>query len=510
MGINTTQLFNNLVKVAEQKNINQEQIIDILKFSLEKAYLKENPETKPLTEINAKKKEIKLYEVKTVVQKKEEDIDDDIEISLEEASKIDKKAFAGQIINVEVNISNLEKRVVLHVQQIFQQKLNEILNLKVYDEWKDKIGTVVRAEVERADNRYIEVNLGKTMGVLLRNEQIPGENLQPGQSYLFLIKDIKEQTRGWPIILSRADDKFLEYILKSNIPELESGLIEIKMIARIPGFKSKIVIAANDPNIDPIGTCVGVGGKRIKDISAMLNNERIDVINYSEDPKQLLINACAPEKIIGLEITDDENSKIVTIVCDDADLPKLVGKNGINVKLLSRLTRWSIDIVSLTIAVEDKIKYEDVTSMLPIKFLNQNRTSLSGGGMKRSPTSFDANQSTNRKSFFTKKEFGNQDFNQVDSSQTNEWDNKISRQAEQITDEDIENLLNFNSSNTKKKKKTGDENLDDFKPSPNKQNKPAKKRVDVLDEYADDLLVDDIDDDMDESIIDFNDYDDLD
>ncbi|MEF9985203.1 MAG: transcription termination factor NusA [Malacoplasma sp.] len=520
MGIHATQLFNKVNEIALAKEIDQDKVIDVLKTSIEKAYLKENPDCQLLIEINEKKKDIKLFELKTIVDKSEDEIDDDIEISLEDAKKLKENSKLGDSISVEIDLDSFEKRMAIHVLQIFQQRLNEVSNSKIYEQWQDKIGKVVRAEVERVELKYIEVNLGTTMGVLLKSEQIPNEVLVPGESYLFLIKDIKEQSRGWPIILSRADEKFLDHLLVTNIPEIEQGIIEIKSISRIAGFKAKIALSSNDPNVDPIGTCVGVGGKRIKDISAMINNERIDIILYSDNPKQLLVNACSPEKIIGLEITNDDNDeelhkggKIVTIVCKDEDLPKLIGRGGVNVKLLSRLTKWSIDIVSLTMAVEDKIKYEDVSNLSISKFDNQGKFNNNFFAKRQNNFSGNSNNPNAKKDFSSRnKSFGsnsgNDDYNNSSffkNGSSNTWDSSFLKKVDEITDEDVENLLNFNSTSSAKKKKKSIQQNDNYG-SKKGFSKPKKEKVDILDEYEN-VSEDDLHEDnsVDKDFLDFDD-----
>lgn len=452
MSINLKQMFSNLVKIAAEKDVDKARIIEILKFALEKAYLRECPDSDIEALIDVDKENIKLIEKKVVVDKSEDEIDDDKEINLKEAQEIKKSVKLGDVITNEINIKDLERRVASHVSQIFSQKLNEISNNKVYDAWKDKIGSIIRAEVERVDNKYIEVNLGSTMGVLIRSEQIPNEKLEPGKSYLFLIKDIKEQSKGWPIILSRSDSKLLKFLFVTNVPEIENGIIEIKKIARVPGYKSKISVISHDPNIDPIGTCVGPKGERIKQVSSQLNNEKIDVIIDSEDPKQLLVNACAPEKIVGLEITDDveENgreSKIVTIVCEDSSLSKLIGKGGVNVKLLSILTRWSIDVISLEVAKEDQINFEDVSHMNPSRVTKSHSSN----------NNFEERIFTPRKPRQQPSYMNNKDtFNKNVENDNFEPSAFEDSTFDEITDEDIENLLNFNSSQDKKKKKEND------------------------------------------------------
>ncbi|MBD5446028.1 MAG: transcription termination factor NusA [Mycoplasma sp.] len=453
MSLNLKQIFGNLGKIAAEKDVDKTKIIEILKFALEKAYLKENPDSDVEAIIDADKESVKLVEKKIVVDKSEEEIDDDKEINLNEALKIKKSAKLNDVIVSEINIRDFERRVANHVSQIFGQKLNEISNFKVYDQWKDKIGSIIRAEVERVENKYVEVNLGSTMGVVIRSEQIPNEKLEPGKSYLFLIKDIKEQSKGWPIILSRADSRLLEFLFVNNIPEVEKGIIKIKRIARIPGYKSKIAVISEEQGVDPIGTCVGPKGERIKNISALINNEKIDIIIYSDDPKQLLVNACSPEKIVGLEITDDveengKETKIVTIVCEENSLSKLIGRSGVNVKLLSMLTHWSIDVISLEVAKTDQINYEGVSHMAPLKQLRNNQNNYGERAFS----------STSKK---PKGQWGydlnNDAYNKTNSVNSFEQSFIEENTFDEITDEDIENLLNFNSGDSKKKKKEVEE-----------------------------------------------------
>ncbi|MDE5553537.1 MAG: transcription termination factor NusA [Malacoplasma sp.] len=453
MSLNLKQIFGNLGKIAAEKDVDKTKIIEILKFALEKAYLKESPDSDVEAIIDADKESVKLVEKKIVVDKSEEEIDDDKEINLSEALKIKKSAKLNDVIVSEINIRDFERRVANHVSQIFGQKLNEISNFKVYDQWKDKIGSIIRAEVERVENKYVEVNLGSTMGVVIRSEQIPNEKLEPGKSYLFLIKDIKEQSKGWPIILSRADSRLLEFLFVNNIPEVEKGIIKIKRIARIPGYKSKIAVISEEQGVDPIGTCVGPKGERIKNISALINNEKIDIIIYSDNPKQLLVNACSPEKIVGLEITDDveengKETKIVTIVCEENSLSKLIGRSGVNVKLLSMLTHWSIDVISLEVAKTDQINYEDVSHMAPLKQLRNSQNNYGERTFNSAPKKpkvqwgYDLNNDAYNK---------NNSVNSFEQSFIEE------NTFDEITDEDIENLLNFNSGDSKKKKKEVEE-----------------------------------------------------
>lgn len=461
MSINISKLFNNLELIAKEKDIQENKVIEILKYALEKAYLKENPDVNVVANIDAQKKIINLSEIKTVVDKSEDEIDDDKEVNINDVISINKDIKIGDEYISEINLNEFERRSAVHVLQIFQQKLNEESNLKIYDIWKDKINSVIRAEVEKSENKYVEVNLDSTMGIVLKGDQIPNEELIPGNKYLFLIKEIKEQSKGWPVVLSRTSPKLIESLLKLNIPDINDGVIDIKMIARIPGFKTKVAVYSNNPNIDAVGTCVGFSGERIKNISTLVNNEKIDIFLYDNDYKQMIVNMCGPEKIIGLEISDDSSEenpygKIVTIICKDEDLLKIIGRNGINVKLMSMLTKWSIDVQPLSIAIEDKIEYEDVSHLTPIKYTSHNKSNyvVNTKENDKKPTTSktsNKNKSSNKNNHNNNKNFTDE-YDSFDYSKTqNYWDFDV-------TDEDVENLLK---NDIVKKKKKQQKNIED-------------------------------------------------
>ncbi|MDE5949602.1 MAG: transcription termination factor NusA [Malacoplasma sp.] len=476
--------WDNLDKVAQEKETSKENIINILKTALEKSYLKENPDMDIETEVNEEKETIKLFEKRVVVDKTEDEIDDDKEINLADANKLKKSYKIGDVVKTEVEIGQFERRLAFHFGQILNHNLNEISNSKIYEEWKDKVGYIIRAEVEK-NERFVEINLGTTKGVLLKSDQIPGEYLSPGQSYLFVIKEVKQQTKGWPIILSRSDERLLKYLLKNEISEIANGTIEIKKIARIVGYKTKVAIASKIYGVDAIGTAVGPKGERIKKISQMLNNERIDVILYDDDPKQFLVNACHPEKILGIEISDDEDkpgSKIITIVCPEDNLYKLIGKNGVNVKLLSKLTGWSIDVVSDEFAKESKIKYEDISNLVsskvkqPKSTFTNNKNNQSGNNWKSNN-----NKRNNNNDFYN-------NFS-ADLPIDTPFDYEQYRaDLESITDDDVESLLNTTSINsTKRQKKNFDEDEEEivlvdgtgkeiFSEEPVKEKRVSKKK----------------------------------
>lgn len=378
-----------------------------------------------------------------------EDLDDDKEITLSDALKYTAKAAIGQMVQIPVLIEDLDRRIVIHIKQLFEQKISEQSNSVIYSKWNNRIGENILAEVENDHNRYIEVNLGDTKGALLKANQMPNERLVIGKKYEFYIKDVKEQTKGWPVILSRNDQGLVENLLKRYVSEINDGLIEIKAIARVPGFKTKVAVKANQEGLDPIGACVGPSGQRIKEIINTIGGEFVDIILWDEDPKQFLVNACAPEQLIGVEITDDEDSadgmhKFATLVVSEDTLPKIIGKSGMNIKLISKLTNWAIDIVDEKTAIEDEIKYELVGHLVPTRTTSSswrpNFNNFSMGSNNTRPKTNKSKQTSVDAAYGYGKE---DDYVTVyDNYNTNNLD---------ITDEDIESLINFNSAPKKEK-----------------------------------------------------------
>lgn len=363
--------FNLIEALAKVKKISEDKILDNLSFAIEKAYLREYPDLDIKININKDEKEISLIEIRSVVNDYPE-IDDDREITIEDAILIDKKINVGDFLENIINISDFDRRIAQHVRQVFEQKMSEVSNSLIFDAWEDKIGTIIKAEVEEVKDKYIEINLGhETKGVVLKSDQIRNDKLELGKKYFFYIRTIKESTKGWPIILSRSHSGLVENLLSEFIEEIKNGIIEIKAIARIAGFKTKIAVESHQEGIDPIGTCVGVGGERIKSISKEINDEFIDFVKWDDDLKQLIVNSCVPHKIIGLEINNDEDHpdgdhKLISVVLENSDIPKFIGRDGANIKLISKITNCTIEgIFSLEDAIENDIKYDDVSHLNP-------------------------------------------------------------------------------------------------------------------------------------------------
>lgn len=423
-------LFENFDKIEKEKGIAKDKLVEMVSLALKKTYLKENPDVNIDIKIDVEKETIRLYEKKLIVPDDKKDIDDDKEIYYSDAIKLKKNYKVNSVALIQIDIEKFERRLANYFGQLLNHSINDYVNNQVYLDWKDKKGMIIRAEVDKIDNNIILVNLGSTKGVVTQDQKIINEKLQPGHSYMFLIKDVRQVTKLWPVILSRNDNELFKYILKNEVSEIANGLIEITHLVRIPGIKAKIALKSNQPGIDPISIVIGYKAERIKKISSLLNGEKIDVFLYDDDPKQFLVNAVYPNHIYGLEISDDEDkpkSKIVTIVVkDDEEYGKIVGKKGKNLKLLSQLTNWSIDVVPLALAKEDQIKFEDVSHLVSSK-------------MKYNPNKSNNNSNWKNNSFNFQNLENFQYKNETNYDQYNlEYEQKLAK----ITDEDIEKFLN--------------------------------------------------------------------
>lgn len=361
--------YNNLIEsiklIANEKKIPEEFVANALKDAIVKAYTREFQETivEVIIDLNASR--IEVNKLLTVVERYD-DLNDYNEIAIEDARKIDPKLGIGDIYKEPINLDTLERPVVAHIFQIFKQNISLESNKQIYLEWSPKIDEVINAEVEKVDEKagFVIVNLGNTYGFLSNQEKIPGELLVPGQKYNFYIKEVKEQTKGWPIILSRADAGLVKYLINLQVPELQEKIIEIKDIARIAGFKTKISLISHQSGVDPVGTIIGPRGSRIRNVVSQIHGEKIDVVLYSDDLTKYVINACSPADILGIKIAFDEEKQRnnITIVVDENQLPLLIGKRGANVRLLSMLLSANVEIKSQKEAVAENIVYENINS----------------------------------------------------------------------------------------------------------------------------------------------------
>lgn len=341
------QIQGYLEQIAEEHNLSIEVIEEALLSALASAYKRE----KNLKDANIKAKKtpwggVKFYLVKKVVCPEElEEIkfDSQKHILLEEAQKINSEIKCGEEIYFELSEPENFSRIAAQVaKQVIIQKIREAEKNTLYEEFKDKEGKIVTGIIEKKDpNGNILVNLGKTLGIMFKNETIPGENYKPGQRMRFYVYAVEPSSQGVKIFLSRSHPMFISAIFNVEVPEIAEGLVEIKGIAREPGVRTKIAVYSKSPNIDPVGACIGAKGARILSIINELNNEKIDVVLWDEDPTKYVANALTPAKV--LEVRQLPKRTMLVLV-DEANLPIAIGTKGQNIKLAAKLTGWKIEV----------------------------------------------------------------------------------------------------------------------------------------------------------------------
>lgn len=373
--IDISKFIQEIKEIAKSYEISTGKVGDMIADSFVKVYTKGKEECELNVEVDTELGTIKASErLKVVENLKDGDYDDWFEITLDDANKFG--VFkVGDFCDKPFNIfdfKNFGVTQIRQIMQIFKQKLNEVNNLKVYDEWHTKVGELINAAVEKKDEKAgfytIELDEGKNFGFLAKKECIPNEELIPGDKYKFFVKEVKLQSRGWPIILSRADSGFVKKLITLEIPEISTGEIIIEKIERIAGFKTKIAVslASTTSNYDPIGICVGPRGSRVKSLSEQLFNEKIEIISYKEDPKEFLVIAAGAKNIVGFKYNEsksEEDFPHATLVVTEESQPIIIGKKGYNIKLISKIAGCSIDIITVQEADESNFEYEKVVNV---------------------------------------------------------------------------------------------------------------------------------------------------
>ncbi len=334
--------FQALEDLEREKNINSEQFIASLESALTSAYKKVYGEAKSaLVKLNPEKATIKIYSYKTVVEQVE---DSDKEISLEEAKQIKKSYAVGDVVTQEVSTKEFGRIAAQTAKQVVMQKLKELEREQALSEISEKEDELITTIVKRVENKTVYVQLaGSNMeGVMLENDQIPGEHYGIGQRIKVYVKKIKDSYKGPQIQVSRANNGFVKKLFEIEIPEVASGDVEIKSIARDAGNRCKVAILSTKPHIDALGACVGNRGVRINTIMGELNGEKIDLVPYTEDPLEYIAKALSPAEVISVEI--NESLKASQVIVTDDKLSLAIGKQGQNVRLAARLTGWKIDV----------------------------------------------------------------------------------------------------------------------------------------------------------------------
>lgn len=328
--------------VAEEHGLDIDVIISTLEAALLSAYKKYQPGSQEIEiHIDNRTGDINVNELRKIVETLE---DPDKEITLKDARKIDRAAEIGAILKIERSPTDFGRIAAQTARQVITQRLRDEERKVVYTSFADKVGDMVNGTVFKAEGDQIVIRLNdKTDAMLPRKERIPGERYTPGSIMRFYVLEVKQQTRGPKITLSRTHPGLLKKLMELEIPEIQQGIIEIRNIVRDGGARAKVSLVTLDPNVDPVGACVGNGGTRIKAISTALKGEKVDIILYSNDPLVYIKNSLSPAQIARVEPVLDQEKTATAYVYPD-QLSLAIGKSGQNVRLAAKLTGWKIDI----------------------------------------------------------------------------------------------------------------------------------------------------------------------
>jgi len=370
-----SDLSNAIKQVCEEKGLSYEAVIETIESALAAAYRKDFGVKNQNIKIEFDESDVsksKVFDIKTVVEDlpeeelveegeegevvEKEEVEDEVdedgvkkfnpktELQLKDAKLLKKTAKIGDELKTKLEVPATYGRMAAQTaKQVIIQRLREAEREMVFNDFKDKEHEVVSGVIQRRERRFVLVDLGKSVGILQSEEQIPGEKYNPGDRIKVYVKEVNLKTKGPEIVLSRTSEEILRKVFYLEIPEVSNGLIEIKSLAREAGSRSKVAVWTDSDNIDPIGSCVGQRGARIQTIIKELGGEKVDIIEFDEDPKKFIINSLSPAKILGIEIDSDTKKATVAVAADQLSLA--IGKGGQNARLAARLTGWKIDIV---------------------------------------------------------------------------------------------------------------------------------------------------------------------
>ena len=349
-----TELLEALTILEKEKDISKETLLDAIENSLINACKNHFGKADNIKVIMDRETcDYQLIQEKTVV---DEVMDDVEEISLEDAKNIDRKYEIGDIVQIPVESKSFGRIATQNAKNLILQKIREEERKVIYDQYFEKEKDIVTGIVQRYVGRNISVNLGKVDAMLTENEQVKGEVFQPTERIKLYVVEVKNTTKGPKILVSRTHPELVKRLFEAEVTEVRDGVVEIRSIAREAGSRTKIAVWSNDPDVDPVGACVGMNGARVNSIVEELRGEKIDIINWDENPAILIENALSPAKVIAVMADPDEKTALVVV--PDYQLSLAIGKEGQNARLAARLTGFKIDIKSETQARESGELYD--------------------------------------------------------------------------------------------------------------------------------------------------------
>ena len=335
-----SDFYTAIAQIAAERGIPREAVLSSVEHALKSVYAKmEHTDEEVSVEIESGTGNMRVFVHKRVVAEVEDPTN---ELTLEEARQDAPNAEVGDEIRIERTPENFGRIAAQTVKQVVLQKIRDYERDSVYEEYKDKQGEVLSGVVQRADSRAVIIELGKAEAVMPSREQVPTERYRPGQRVKVLLVEVNKDARGPQLIVSRSHPGLIRRLFEFEVPEIFSGAVEIMEVAREPGLRSKVAVAARQEKVDPVGACVGVRGVRIQNIVNELYGEKIDVIEWSPDTAQFIANALSPAKPSSVSL--DEPNKVATVIVPTDQMSLAIGKEGQNARLAFKLTGWRIDI----------------------------------------------------------------------------------------------------------------------------------------------------------------------
>ena len=343
-----SELIAALNQLEKEKGIDKDVIMEAIENSLLAACKRDfGSADNVVVNMDRETGDIYVYAIKEVV---DEVYDPALEISLGKAKAIDQNLNLGDTVRIEITPKDFGRIAAMHARSVIVQKIKEEERRVVYDHFYCKEKDIVTGIVQRYVGKNVSINLGKADAMLTENEQVKGEVFKPTERIKLYVVEVKNTTKGPKILVSRTHPELVKRLFESEVTEVKDGTVEIKSIAREAGSRTKIAVWSNDPDVDPVGACVGMNGARVNAIVNELRGEKIDIINWSDNPAILIENALSPAKVISVMADPDE--KTASVIVPDYQLSLAIGKEGQNARLAARLTGYKIDIKSETQAIE--------------------------------------------------------------------------------------------------------------------------------------------------------------
>lgn len=342
MDMDFKQLALAIQAIAEEKNLPENAVKEVVEQALAAAYRRDYGEREQEVRVtmNLHSGEVDAYVTKEVVDEVE---NEDFEVTLADAKKVKKDAAVGETVEIHEKVTTFGRVAAQTAKQVILQRLREAEREIVLAEYEDKIGTVINAMVSRVEGMIVRLELGKAQGIMPRSEQIQGERYYPSQRLKVYLKDVERGPRGPQLVVSRGNKEFMEWLFRAEVPEMESGAVEIKNIAREAGVRSKIAVASTVSGVDPVGTFVGGHGTRVNAVVGEVGEqEKIDIIVWSDDIQSYIMNALSPTKVNRVVI--DEAAKRAKVFVPEDQLSIAIGRGGQNVRLASKLVGYELDI----------------------------------------------------------------------------------------------------------------------------------------------------------------------